>query len=96
MWFQYATFSPDATMKNPNIIRQSELMYISGNPDLKCSRNTVANISYTWLPSNRWQMSAYATMFRITNRQIAVYTPDSPDGTMLKNIKTMAITITGS
>lgn len=54
MWFQYATFSPDATMKNPNIIRQSELMYISGNPDLKCSRNTVANISYTWLPSNRW------------------------------------------
>lgn len=84
MWFQYATFSPDATMKNPNIIRQSELMYISGNPDLKCSRNTVANISYTWLPSNRWQMSAYATMFRITNRQIAVYTPDSPDETMLK------------
>ena len=35
LWFQYAAFSPDATMKNPNIIRQSELMYISGNPDLK-------------------------------------------------------------
>lgn len=84
LWFQYATFSPDATMKNPNIIRQSELMYISGNPNLRCSRNTSANISYTWLPSNRWQMSVYATMFRIANRQIAVYTPDGPDGTMLK------------
>lgn len=84
LWFQYATFSPDATMKNPNIIRQSELMYISGNPDLKCSRNTSANVSYTWLPSNRWQMTAYATMFRIAKRQIAVYTPDGPDGTMLK------------
>ena len=84
LWFQYATFSPDATMKNPNIIRQSELMYISGNPDLKCSRNTSANISYTWLPNNTWQMSAYATMFRIANRQIAVYTPDGPEGTMLK------------
>jgi len=84
IWFQYATFSPDATMKNPNIIQQSELMYISGNPDLKCSRNTSANISYTWLPSNKWQLSAYATMFLISNRQIAVYTPDGPDGMMLK------------
>ena len=84
LWFQYATFSPDATMKNPNIIRQSELMYISGNPDLRCSRNTSANISYTWLPNNIWQMSAFATMFRIANRQIAVYTPDGPGGAMLK------------
>lgn len=84
LWFQYASFSPDATMKNPNIIRQTELMYISGNPDLKCSRNTSANISYTWLPDNRWQLTAYAVLFRIMNRQIAVYTPDGPDGYMLK------------
>ncbi|MBD5247190.1 MAG: hypothetical protein HDS54_03345 [Barnesiella sp.] len=84
LWFQYATFSPDATMKNPNIIQQSELMYISGNPNLKCSRNTSANISYAWLPSNMWQLSAYVTMFRIANRQIAVYTPDGPDGMILK------------
>lgn len=84
LWFQYATFSPDATMKNPNIIQQSELMYISGNPDLKCARNTSANISYTWLPNNKWQLSAYATMFLISNRQIAVYTPDGPYGMMLK------------
>lgn len=84
LWFQYATFSPDAAMKNPNMIQQSEIMYISGNPDLKCSRNTSANISYTWLPCNKCQLSAYATMFRIANRQIAVYTPDGPDGAMLK------------
>lgn len=84
LWFQYASFSPDATMKNPNIIRQSELMYISGNPDLKCSRNTSAALSYTWLPCNKWQMSVYATLFRIADRQIAVYTPDGPDESMLK------------
>lgn len=84
LWFQYATFSPDAAMKNPNIIRQSEIMYISGNPDLKCARNVTANINYTWLPDNRWQMSAYALLFRIANRQIAVYTPDAPEGMMLK------------
>ncbi len=84
LWFQYATFSPDATMKNPNVIQQSELMYISGNPVLKCSRNTSAALSYTWLPSNKWQLSAHATMFCIANRQIAVYTPDGPGGMMLK------------
>ncbi len=84
LWFQYATFSPDAAMKNPNIIRQSELMYISGNPDLKCSRHISANISYLWLPSNQWQLSAYAVFFRIANRQIAVYSPDGPEGMMLK------------
>lgn len=84
LWFQYATFSPDAAMKNPNIIRQSEIMYISGNPDLKCARNVTANINYTWQPDNRWQMSAYALLFRIANRQIAVYTPDAPEGMMLK------------
>lgn len=87
VWFQYATFSPDATMKNPNIIRQSELMYISGNPDLRCSRHTSANVSYTWLPDNTWQMSAYATVFRIADRQIAIYTPDGPDGAMLKKYR---------
>ncbi|MDE7385966.1 MAG: hypothetical protein K2N28_02385 [Muribaculaceae bacterium] len=84
LWFQYATFSPDATMKNPNIIRQSELMYISGNPDLKSSRNISASFSYTWLPSNNWQMTAYVTAFCIANRQIAVYTPDGPEKMMLK------------
>lgn len=87
LWFQYATMSPDATMKNPNIIRQSELMYISGNPNLKCSRHISANLSYLWLPSNRWQLSAYAVFFRIANRQIAVYSPDGPDGMMLKKYR---------
>ena len=84
LWFQYATMSPDATMKNPNIIRQTELMYISGNADLRRSRHISANLSYTWLPDNRWQMTAYAALFRIIDRQIAIYTPDGPDGMMLK------------
>ncbi|MDE6186540.1 MAG: hypothetical protein K2G17_00210, partial [Duncaniella sp.] len=87
LWFQYATMSPDATMKNPNVIQQSELMYVSGNPDLDCSRHVAANMSYTFLPGNTWQMSAYAVLFRIINRQIPVYTPDGPGGMMLKKYK---------
>ena len=84
LWFQYATFSPDASMKNPNVIQQSELMYVSGNRDLKCSRHTSANVSYTWLQSNKWQMTGYATTFCVARRQIPVYSPDGPGGMMLK------------
>jgi len=87
IWLQYATMSPGAAMKNPNIIRQSELMYICGNPDLRNSRTVTANISYTYLPGNRWQMSAYATFFKIIDRQIEVYTPEAPGGTMLKKYR---------
>ncbi|MDE6301888.1 MAG: outer membrane beta-barrel family protein [Muribaculaceae bacterium] len=82
--FQYATFSPDAAMKNPNIIRQSEFMYVGGNPELRCSRHISSNVSYTWLPGNRWSLAAYGTFFRIADRQIAVYKPDGPGGAILK------------
>lgn len=84
LYFQYATFSPDAAMKNPNIIRKSELLYISGNPDLGYTRNIITNINYTWLPSNQFQMTAYAVLFKIINRQIGIYVPEAPEGLMLK------------
>lgn len=84
LWFQYASYSPNATMKNPNLIQQSELMYISGNSDLKNARNIVGNLSYTCLPNNMWQLTVYTTYFRISDRQIAVYSPDGPGGCILK------------
>jgi len=83
-WFQYAAMAADAAMKNPNMIQQNELLYISGNPDLHSSKHISTNISYTFLPNNKWQMSAYAVMFRIMNRQAPLYLPDGPDGLMLK------------
>lgn len=75
VFFQYASFSPDAAMKNPNVIQQTELLYVGGNPYLTCSRTISANLTYTWLPSNMWQLTAYATFFKIFDRQTAVYEP---------------------
>ncbi len=85
LWFQYAAFSPDASMKNPNTIRQNELLYISGNPELKCARHISANVSYTFFPGNHLQLSYFASFFRITDRQIPIFTPDGPGGLMLKH-----------
>ena len=84
IWYQYAAISPDAAMKNPNIIQQNELLYISGNPDLHSSKHIAANLSYTFLPNNMWQLSAYATMFRIMSRQAPIYLPEGPEGMMVK------------
>lgn len=84
VWFQYATLSPGASMKNPNMVQQTEMMYIAGNADLKRSRIISTNLTYTWLPCNRWQITSYATFFKIINRQIPIYTPTAPDGMMLK------------
>lgn len=75
VFFQYASFSPDAAMKNPNVIQQTELLYVGGNPYLTCSRTISANLTYTWFPSNMWQLTAYATFFKIFDRQTAVYEP---------------------
>ncbi len=83
LWFQYAMLSPDAKMKNPNKIQQSELLFVSGNPELKCSPHVSAYLSYSSLPSNQLQMTVYATFFKIFNRQIAVYGPMN-EGMMLK------------
>lgn len=87
LWFQYATLSPGAKIQNQNLIRQSELMYVSGNPDLNPSPLLVTNLSYTWLPSNKWQLSAFAVLFRISDRQIEVFSPEAPDGMMLKKYR---------
>lgn len=84
LFFQYVTFSPDAAMKSPNMIRQNELLYVAGNPRLDYSRHIGSNVSYTYLPSNRWQATAYVSFFRIADRQAPVYAPDGPDGAMLK------------
>lgn len=84
LWFQYAAMSADAAMKNPNEVRANELLYIAGNPDLKCAKHISVSLNYTFLPGNRWQMSAYASMFRIMDRQVPVYRPDGPGGLMLK------------
>lgn len=84
LWFQYASMSPDAAMKSPNTIQQNELMTVAGNPVLRNARHISSNVNYTFLHSDRCQLSIYTTFFRIAGRQAPVYTPDDKGQTMLK------------
>ncbi|WP_301389952.1 hypothetical protein [uncultured Duncaniella sp.] len=74
-YFQYATNSPGISEKSSDILRENELMYITGNPLLENSRHTTINLAYTWMPSNAFGMSAYGRYFGLYDRQLLVYTP---------------------
>lgn len=73
LWFQYASSTPGLSEKTPDILQSNEFLYITGEPDLKGSRHITLNLSYTWIPSNRFSMTAYANYFEHFNRYVNFY-----------------------
>lgn len=80
----YGSMFPSLSQKSPNMLQQDELMWYRGTPELKDYEYTNALLSYTWLPNNRWQLSADTYFRTIKNRCITLYSPTGPDGTMLR------------
>ena len=74
-YFQYATNSPGISEKSSDLLRENELMYITGNPLLENCRHTTINLAYTWMPSNAFGMSAYGRYFGMYDRQLLTYSP---------------------
>lgn len=74
-YFQLASSTPLLSMKTHNIVRENEVLYISGNPRLKASRLTTVNLAYTWMPSNSFGMSVYGFCESNYSRMLAVYEP---------------------
>ncbi len=58
-YFQYVSSNPGINQKASDILQENEYMYITGNPLLKNSRHVTLNISYTWMPTNAFGMSAF-------------------------------------
>lgn len=80
----YGSMCPDASQKSPNMLQQDELMWYRGTPELKDYKYTNALLSYTWLPNNKWQLSADGYFGLIKNRCVTLYSPTGPNGTMLR------------
>ena len=85
LYFQYVTNSLGVSQKSSDILRENELMYITGNLSLKNSNQTIGNISYTWMPSNAFSMSAYGKYFGIYDRQLLVYNPYEDGKALLRS-----------
>lgn len=73
-----------ASEKTPDIIRENELLYKTGNPLLKNIHIGKFTFDYTWLASNRFSLSAFTGWSREFNHLVPVFLPDGPEGTMLR------------
>lgn len=82
--YSFGKTVPDTYQKSPNMLRQDELMWYAGTPELKNYWENGVNLSYTWLPNNKWQLEANGSLYMANNRVVTRYTPTAPDGTMLR------------
>lgn len=82
--WNYSKDVPDASQKSPNTLQQDELMWYQGTPTLSDYSYHSAGLSYTWLPSNKWQLSADGYIYMLGNRCVTIYSPTAPEDTMLR------------
>lgn len=84
--FSYNVNGVEPSDKTPDVIQQNEFMYKTGNANLKNSNFYLADISYTWLANNRYSLSGYARYNHKTKYWVAEYTPNGPNGTILRSM----------
>lgn len=82
--YSFGKTVPDTYQKSPNMLQQDELMWYAGTPGLKNYWENGLNVSYTWLPNNKWQLEADGRLYTANNRVVTRYTPTAPDGVMLR------------
>lgn len=75
-----------AAEKTPDIIQENELLYKTGNPHLKNMKVSKVNVEYTWLPNNRFSLSAFTGWSRDFNRIVPIFIPDADDRIMIRNL----------
>ncbi len=84
-FFHLGANYPGASEKTPNVLQVNELMYQTGNPDLKLSRQVNFNFQYNWIPCNNFSAAVYAQYFVEYNLYVPVYTPYQDGQALLKS-----------
>lgn len=84
---QYNVNPVEAADKTPDIIQENELLYKVGNVRLKNTHWAKMTLDYTWLADNRFSLSAFSGWSKYFNHLVPVFTPDGPDGTMLRSLE---------
>lgn len=87
-YFHFGANYPGASEKTPNILQQNELMYYTGNPEIGLSRQVTFNLSYNWMPSNKFSASAFAQYFGEYNLYVPVYKPYNDGTALLRGFET--------
>ena len=75
---------PETYQKSPVLLRQDEIIWYAGNPELKSYFKHLANLAYSWIPNNIWQMSLSGNYYRANNRIATLYIPETHEGYLLR------------
>ncbi|MDE5829549.1 MAG: outer membrane beta-barrel family protein [Duncaniella sp.] len=76
--------NPSMSTRNPVMLQDNELLWYEGNPNLKQTRYYNYSLSYTWLPSNKWQFGANCKYVNGLDVMRNIFSPDGPDGSLLR------------
>lgn len=76
----------DEAHKTITVLKENELLYKTGNPYLKNTRWNAFDLQYTWMPNNKFQVSASGGWSRYYDCPVPIFTPTATDGLMLRSI----------
>lgn len=83
---QYNINAVSASDKTPDIIQENELLCKTGNLHLKNTHWSRVTLDYTWLPNNKFSVSAFSGWSRYFNHLVPVFSPEGPGGMMLRSL----------
>ena len=75
----YSVWPPSSNYKSENVIHVSPFLWHTGNPLLKPHRSYDIGINYTFIPSEKFNMTLFANTWLVGNRAAFVYEA-TPDG----------------
>lgn len=75
-----------AAEKTPDVIQENELLFKTGNPHLRNVKVSKVTIDYTWLPNNKFSLSAFSGWSRDFNRIVPVFSSNTDDRIMLRTL----------
>lgn len=84
---QYNVNPVTAADKTPDMIQENELLYKTGNLHLRNTHWSKVTLDYTYLPNNRISLSAFTGWSRYFNRVVPVFSPEGPNGMMLRSLE---------
>lgn len=89
-FFHYGANYPGADIKTPNVLMDNELMYKTGNPNLGLSQQITYNLSYNWMPNNRFSSSVYAQYYGEKNLYVPIYSHHDDGKALIRSYDTNA------
>ncbi len=73
--YHYFKIMPSSSYRSAAVIQSNPLMSYTGNPDIRSEGSYNAGASYTFIPANRFSITAFADTWILANRFVYEYVP---------------------